>query len=418
MYSRFEYLFCRASRAYVEIQKVSNKIERTQSMAAKVPKSELLFETINPYSFANKALVMGLPKVTVSDSRFSYSLDFQSKKMQVMENGKVKETVVFYVLPMPQTWYGRNPDGSYTPLAPFNQLKIWNALIELKPSVNLFMMETPEVIQKNANASKVIGVLQATVHSKIGELAIGNPKFEFNLTKKVQINPQDKVEHPIYTSSEVQNILAWDISVPYDENSTKIVELTVNKNSDEWNSISKVFYLTMPSKLKIVGVQKIVNPILRQNWEHELRMVKRKNNNADMQYVKLLWNGTGTTPPSAIYSNDKGWMVNYSTDGNLWGKGAYFSEDVSYVCGKKNNTLTYKYAHKTKQNTIKLFLAQVIVGDAIHLEETANLPQPPNKEGSDQKYDSVLGFRHNTFIYCVKDNGRAYPTYVVEFTQS
>jgi len=69
-----------------------------------------------------------------------------------------------------------------------------------------------------------------------------------------------------------------------------------------------------------------------------------------------------------------------------------------------------------KKNTIKLFLAEVIVGDEIQLEETQNLPEPPMKEGTNQKYDSVMGFRHGTFIYCIKDNGRAYPTYVVEFS--
>jgi len=173
----------------------------------------------------------------------------------------------------------------------------------------------------------------------------------------------------------------------------------------------------MPSKIKVISVEKIINPILRMNWEHELKMMKLKYDNAPLSYVKLLWNGTGTTPPSAIYSNDKGWMVNYSTDNNLWGKGSYFSEDISYVCGKKDNGFSFKYAHKTKKNTIKLFLAEVIAGEPIQLEETPNLPQPPNKEGTNQIYDSVVGFRHNTFIYCIKDNGRAYPTYVVEFTE-
>uniref|UniRef100_A0A6B2LCC1 Poly [ADP-ribose] polymerase n=1 Tax=Arcella intermedia TaxID=1963864 RepID=A0A6B2LCC1_9EUKA len=222
------------------------------------------------------------------------------------------------------------------------------------------------------------------------------------------------------TFSEVKEMMHWPISVPFQVGSTEIIVTPLEKTSEERLKVEAFFYLTMPSSLSVVSVEKICSPILRENWEHELKMVKRKNglseSDGNIAITKLLWNGTGSTPPSAIYSNEKGWMVNYSTDDNLWGKGAYFSEDVSYVCGRKpNGSFSYKYAHRTKKGTIKLFLAEVIVGDSVQLDETPNLPEPPMKEGTNRKYDSVTGFRHGTFIYCIKDNGRAYPTYVIEF---
>jgi len=333
--------------------------------------------------------------------------------MTVLFEGIVKETVGIHIARMPPIWYFRSSDGTYSPLLPFNQLKIWKALREGKKEIKISL--DPLILSSNvpSTTSALVGSLSGAVSSKIGDMT--SSKLEINLKDKKQI--QGSTKHDLYDLTDILSFSPWEINISYPENASKITQEQIKKDSPEWNNIARLFYITMPSKIKLISVEKIINPILRDNWKHELNMVKRKNNDAQIPYVKLLWNGTGTTPPSAIYSNDKGWMVNYSTDDNLWGKGAYFSEDVGYVCGKKNGSFTFKYAHKTKNNTIKLFLAEVIVGDPIQLEETQNLPQPPNKEGSDQRYDSVQGFRHNTFIYCIKDNGRAYPTYVVEFSQ-
>jgi len=159
----------------------------------------------------------------------------------------------------------------------------------------------------------------------------------------------EKNQRDILSFSDVKRLVMWDITVPYKEGSSEITALPLEKNGEEWKKVAGLFYLSMPNKMALVGIEKISNPILRENWEHELKMVKRKNNNQP-NCTKLMWNGTGTTPPAAIYSNEKGWMVNYSTGDNLWGKGVYFAEDVSYVCGKQNNGgFKFKYAHKTKK---------------------------------------------------------------------
>jgi len=212
-----------------------------------------------------------------------------------------------------------------------------------------------QITAESATASVMLNVLHIGIESVVPDQIAGfqqkafGKKREIDLVKKVM--KEQKSERGLYSYTDVQQIMNWNITIPYAEGSTEIKPIPLEKKSEEWNKVDAAFHITMPTKLTVVGIEKICNPILRENWEHELKMVKKKNNNADLQYVKLMWNGTGSTPPPAIYSNEKGWMVNYSTDANLWGKGAYFSEDASYVCGKK------KMGHlatnmRTKQRTI------------------------------------------------------------------
>jgi len=96
-----------------------------------------------------------------------------------------------------------------------------------------------------------------------------------------------------------------------------------------------------------------------------------------------------------------GWKINFSGDRNLWGKGSYFASDAAY-------SATYAYQDRITGNR-KMFLAQVITGLGIQCLENGNIKDVP--EG----YNSIVGFRHGSWIYVTYDNGLAFPTYLVEW---
>jgi len=160
---------------------------------------------------------------------------------------------------------------------------------------------------------------------------------------------------------------------------------------------------------KITKIEKIHNPSLRAHWQFNLEKLKEKNHHAKIQYTRLLWHGSGTLPPTVIYQdNESGWKTTYATPKNLWGPGLYFGEDASYC---------HKYTFVTPEGKRQVFLAEVITGDDIISLEDQNIREPAVKEDDGiTHYDSVCGVRHETsWIWVVYCNGRAYPTYLVEY---
>jgi len=248
---------------------------------------------------------------------------------------------------------------------------------------------------------------------------------------KFQKNLKSETERPIWTEEDLASMQKWwepHIPVAILSGSNKKAELVLlDPNSEEWSKVSQFFHLTMPSKTRsgvldrasgktgkykdchaIVKIEKIVNPTLREHWEHELQMVKKNNgNDPNIEYVKLLFHGTSKTPPKIIYEADKGWKISYSRDDSLWGRGLYFALDSIY---------THNYTYRTKVNR-KVFLAEVIVGDGVHCEEDSTLREPPEKENG-KRYDSVIGHRHDTWIWVTYDDARAYPTYLIEYNSN
>eukprot|EP01123_Difflugia_compressa_P009395 TRINITY_DN3105_c0_g1_i1.p1 TRINITY_DN3105_c0_g1~~TRINITY_DN3105_c0_g1_i1.p1 ORF type:complete len:325 (+),score=53.58 TRINITY_DN3105_c0_g1_i1:59-976(+) len=264
-------------------------------------------------------------------------------------------------------------------------------------------------------------------------LMIGKWIYEIIPELKIQKNIKSETERPIFTEDDITIIQKWwEPHIPLERLTNKKAELVpIEQGSIEWRRVDDFFHLTMPSKTRngvmdrasgkngkfkechtIVKIEKIVNPTLREHWKHELSMVVKNNNNdPHLEYVKLLFHGTSKTPPKIIYEADKGWKISYSRDDSLWGRGLYFAQDAIY---------THNYTYKTKDNTRQVFLAEVIVGDGIHCEENKSLREPPMKDEEDSaggvRYDSVIGMRHDTWIWITYDDARAYPTYLIEYT--
>eukprot|EP01124_Arcella_intermedia_P016243 TRINITY_DN2283_c1_g1_i2.p1 TRINITY_DN2283_c1_g1~~TRINITY_DN2283_c1_g1_i2.p1 ORF type:complete len:445 (+),score=100.43 TRINITY_DN2283_c1_g1_i2:939-2273(+) len=319
------------------------------------------------------------------------------KRLHLVIGDKKQKSRTFEIVPRIQQWFWRDDDGTIKAYDEKTNLEI-----------------TKKQLQ-NQNSLKI---------------QIGKWQYEIFLDEKKQKNVKFETVREIFTEEDLAELQRWwEPQIPLDiiAGTKKAELLNIEPQSDEWNKVASFFHITIPSKTRngvldkatgkqgkfrdchtIIKIEKIINPTLREHWEHELQMVKKSNNNVDMEYVKLLFHGTSKTNPKIIYEADKGWKISYSRDDSLWGRGLYFALDSIY---------THNYTHKTKSNTRKVFLAEVIVGDGIHCEEDSTLREPPIKENG-KRYDSVIGHRHDTWIWITYDDARAYPTYLIEYNSS
>eukprot|EP01048_Picozoa_sp_COSAG05_P031044 COSAG05_NODE_11124_length_529_cov_1.283721_1_plen_137_part_10 len=121
--------------------------------------------------------------------------------------------------------------------------------------------------------------------------------------------------------------------------------------------------------------------------------------------IAQVWHGTRATEPDVIYRDRKdGFMMQHARAG-MWGPGCYFAENASY-----SSNYAHDYAlTPAHDRTIGkcMFLASLIVGEAIDLQPNQQLKCPPNQP-SGERYDTVTGTTGGSKVYVVYENGRAY----------
>ena len=100
--------------------------------------------------------------------------------------------------------------------------------------------------------------------------------------------------------------------------------------------------------------------------------------------------------------------MRHSADGK-WGRGTYFASKASY------SHLGF-FHYNAEREVFQLFLAHVLTGDSITLPPDRNIKMPPQKEGSNIRYDSVNGYTGGCHVYIVYKLDMAYPTYLINYT--
>jgi hypothetical protein len=234
--------------------------------------------------------------------------------------------------------------------------------------------------------------------------------------KEVTINSgASRMTHALLNEDEHNRITFWEPDaflprerVVYPPKEVTSVDIPVT--SEEGRRICAYFLLTVPAQQnnvplnEIVKIQRLFYPELREKFEQNLSHAQALHSGNPLfansiQYTRLLWHGTGHTDPMVIAKG--GWKINYSSDRNLWGKGSYFASDAAY-------SASYAFQDKVTGNR-KMFLAQVITGLGLQCLENGNIKDVPDG------YNSIVGFRHGSWIYITYDNGLAFPTYLVEW---
>ena len=98
--------------------------------------------------------------------------------------------------------------------------------------------------------------------------------------------------------------------------------------------------------------------------------------------------------------------MRFGREGCMWGRAVYFAQNASY---------SSSYAFRAN-NSRKMFLAEVLLGDSIPLPQQ-QLVKPPDKPGTSIEFDSVKGHTGKSDIYMVYANQKCYPKFLITFRQ-
>lgn len=118
---------------------------------------------------------------------------------------------------------------------------------------------------------------------------------------------------------------------------------------------------------------------------------------------RYLFHGTRANDPRSIYEDkDEAFNINYSSDGNSYGRGIYFAMNSSYSDG-------YKFV----QGALRTMLyCRVLVGTSQQANLRAGMKDTDYKDEAKRiRYDSVF----NGSIYVIYKSRRAYPEYIIDY---
>ena len=206
------------------------------------------------------------------------------------------------------------------------------------------------------------------------------------------------------------------------EPQSDVIELiNVSKGSSEWNKILNRMQETLPT-IKLTSIQRIQNEHLWEKYcQHKERMDRKGHERVN---EKELFHGTSNTPPEEIYKSEDGFDMRFSRPG-MWGRGNYFAESAKYSASsysyRKETTHTLFYFFSRAVTEKQIFLAKVLTGDSYrsHSDQTLRIPPLKTTSSSSEKihYDTVNGISHGgELIYITYSNDKAYPMYLITFT--
>ena len=196
---------------------------------------------------------------------------------------------------------------------------------------------------------------------------------------------------------------------------TKTTELfPLSSESQEWNHVVQKFQLTLP-QARIASVQRIQNTWLWDRYVKHRERLKLKNSGVVNEME--LFHGTRDNDPKLIYEGEDGFDMRYGAQG-MWGVANYFAVNASY---------SNSYAHHNISRQMEMFLVKVLTGDSYDCAPNRSLRMPPPKPSagtssqlqfSQMKYDTVKGTTGGSQVFMAYDNEKAYPAYLITYTQS
>ena len=192
---------------------------------------------------------------------------------------------------------------------------------------------------------------------------------------------------------------------------TELFKLSLG--TSEWNHVAQKFQQTM-SHANIASIQRIQNTWLWDRYVKHRDRLKLKNNGVVNEME--LFHGTRTNDPKLIYESEDGFDMRYSAQG-MWGMANYFAVNASY---------SDSYAHQITGRK-EMFLVKVLTGDSYNCPPDSTLRLPPTKHHSagsssqlqlsQMKYDTVTGTTHGSQVFMAYDNEKAYPAYLITYSQ-
>ena len=178
--------------------------------------------------------------------------------------------------------------------------------------------------------------------------------------------------------------------------------------------ITKACFLEKGFRATIRRIERIQNAELYEKY-YKRRCEVARLNGGDANEL-LLKHGTKSTPPATIWqsspskSNTYAFDFRYSSDRNYFGRGAYFTDDATYVDGSPG--LSKCYSHVLENGDKQMFLALVAAGCSEVLTT-----QKPDIRTPSCGYQSVKGpitSAHDAIV--VYELSQSYPMYLVTYS--
>eukprot|EP01016_Furgasonia_blochmanni_P021811 TRINITY_DN23960_c0_g1_i1.p1 TRINITY_DN23960_c0_g1~~TRINITY_DN23960_c0_g1_i1.p1 ORF type:complete len:230 (-),score=59.85 TRINITY_DN23960_c0_g1_i1:95-784(-) len=190
-----------------------------------------------------------------------------------------------------------------------------------------------------------------------------------------------------------------------------VQKLPLSPDSKEFQDIRTKFLASVPG-FKIVYIKRVQNLKTWQDYAYERNKMQEQSLSGAKIREECLFHGTSGVHPNVIYKNtDFAFDARLSRDG-MWGRGIYFATTAKY-------SHAYSYASKKTVGKVerKMIFANVLLGDCKKLESDRSLTRPPMKPDG-KLYDSVEGFTSNTVVFIVYNNQKAYPQYLIKYTET
>ena len=199
--------------------------------------------------------------------------------------------------------------------------------------------------------------------------------------------------------------------------------MNVHDSSKEYMKIYSLFEKDYPTVI-IKSIQRVQNRIMWYHYAMKRNQISVLNNGFAGE--KFLIHGTSSVPPSFICNSYIGFDINCS-NGGMWGKGIYFTDQISYAH-------TYRYENissiDSNKKIFQLIFAIVTLGNIDHRYDQSNKNHKfditlSNKNQAKTKvamlqpgipYHSICGHINDQLrAYVVCENCRAYPAYIVSY---
>ena len=188
----------------------------------------------------------------------------------------------------------------------------------------------------------------------------------------------------------------------------------VKRGSQEWSNVYGIFTRTMQGS-QVVTIERIQNKWLWEKYDYSKKRLHRKNDGRVNE--KDLFHGTRGNDPKCIYEGEVGFDMRYSNDG-LWGKANYFAADASY---------SDRYCYQSPGLGRQMFLVKLLTGESYNSPQNNKLKKPPEistgVQGSQVQlykpsYDTVTGVTQGVQVFMTYDNEKAYPAYLITYTNN
>lgn len=270
----------------------------------------------------------------------------------------------------------------------------------------------PAEVEETLNAEfELKGKANFALLGKVYEVDFGAGEDEIEQTN-IATRYKRKVRRRERTVASVAPPKAW---APHPDGQNCVM-VTLRPTSKEWEDIEEKMMETMP-RVNVVTVQRVQNLRLWEYFCFRKERAMKLSGGGDPNVVSV-WHGTRDTDPLVICEDEAdGFMMQYSREG-MWGRGVYFAQNANYSSAYAYKSTESVGFFGTQTETRKsMILARLVSGEEIHISPDNSLKACPEKSQGKGRYDTVTGRTKGSKVYVVYENGRAYPQYLVTYTE-